>query len=42
MKTALYFNYNRLYKLFLLGLMDRVEISFAVTIELAVTPVQFA
>lgn len=37
MKTALFFSYNGLYKLILLELMDRVETSFAVKIELAVT-----
>lgn len=42
MKTALFFIYNGLYKLFLLELMDRVETSFVVKIELAVTPAQFA
>lgn len=42
MKTALFFSYNGLYKLFLLELMDTVETSFSVKIELAVTPAQFA
>lgn len=42
MKNTLFLSYNGLYNLYLLELMDRVETSFAVKIELAVTPAQFA